>query len=91
MSILKKPSTYTAYLLRCWLEGSTWRYSLEEIGTDKRYGFATLDELVSFMLARSILPDVTEKSGLEVAQQETKRKAITETKSSSRPSHEQGH
>jgi hypothetical protein len=43
--------TYVAYLLRCWSEGTTWRYSLEEIGNGKRHGFASLDEFVSFLLA----------------------------------------
>ena len=58
MSSVNQSETYSAYLLRCWLEGSTWRYSLEEIGTGKRHGFATLDEFVSFLLARSIPPNV---------------------------------
>ena len=56
MSTTGQPSSYTAFLLRCWLEGSAWRYSLEEIGTNDRRAFATLDELFSFMLARSVLP-----------------------------------
>jgi hypothetical protein len=45
-----------AYLLRCWHEGPTWRYSLEEIGTDEKRGFASIDELVSYLLARSVPP-----------------------------------
>jgi len=61
MSTAKQPSPYTAYLLRCWLEGSSWRYSLEEVGTGKCYNFATLDEFVSFMLARSMQPDQTDQ------------------------------
>ena len=60
MSTARQPSTYTAYLLRCWLEGSSWRYSLEEVGTGNRYNFATLDEFVSFLLARSMQPDQIE-------------------------------
>lgn len=52
-----RPTTYTttykAYLLRCWLEGAGWRYSLEQVGSDQRHGFATLDELVAFLLAMS--------------------------------------
>ena len=55
----------TAYLLRCWMEGSSWRYSLEEVGTGKRHGFATLDEFVSFMLVRSIQPDEGEEPGVD--------------------------
>ena len=52
--------TYTAYILRCWLEGTIWRYSLEEIDTGKRHGFATLDEFISFMLARATGPEERE-------------------------------
>ena len=84
MSRVRQPAKYTAYLLRCWLEGSTWRYSLEEVGTGKRHGFATLDEFVSFMLAKSILPgDGVKTPGDKVDQMETKHKAVMETKSSS--------
>jgi hypothetical protein len=39
------------------LEGRAWRYSLEEVGSGERHGFATLDEFFSFMLTKSILPD----------------------------------
>lgn len=46
-------ATYRAFLLRCWLDGTIWRYSLEEVGSGKRYGFATLDELIVFLLAVS--------------------------------------
>jgi hypothetical protein len=53
MSPVNQPPTYTAYLLRCWREGSSFRYSLEEIGGGKRRGFASLDEFVAFLLARS--------------------------------------
>ena len=53
MSSLSHLPTYTAYLLRCWQEGATWRYSLQEIGNGKRYGFASLDEFVSFLLAQT--------------------------------------
>ena len=49
-------STYTTYILRCWQEGSNWRYSLEEVGGGERYGFASLDEFVAFMLARATTP-----------------------------------
>ena len=46
-------STYSTYILRCWQEGSCWRYSLEEVGGGVRHGFASLDEFVAFMLARA--------------------------------------
>ena len=61
MSSSSQPSTYTAYLLRCWQEGVSWRYSLEEIGSGKRHGFASLDEFVSFLLAMSMQPETSEK------------------------------
>ena len=60
------PSTYTAYVLRCWLEGTSWRYSLEEVGTGKRQGFATLDEFISFMVAQSALIETGESNHLEL-------------------------
>jgi hypothetical protein len=66
MSTVRQPAIVTAYLLRCWMEGSVWRYSLEEVGTEKRHGFATLDEFVSFMLVRSMQPDDREYPGDEV-------------------------
>lgn len=61
MSIAREPSTYTTYILRCWQEGAAWRYSLEEVGSGKRHGFASLDEFVAFMLARATPPE----SGME--------------------------
>ena len=63
MSSSSQPSNYTAYLLRCWQEGVSWRYSLEEIGSGKRHGFASLDEFVSFLLAMSMQPETSEKFG----------------------------
>jgi hypothetical protein len=48
----RKPAAYTTYILRCWQEGSSWRYSLEEVGGGERHGFASLDELIAFLLAR---------------------------------------
>lgn len=52
----RQPSAYKVYILCSWLEGSTWRYSVEEVGSGRRHGFATLDEFFSFMLAKSVLP-----------------------------------
>lgn len=43
---------YTSYLLRLWLDGEAdtgWRYSLEDPRTNARRGFATLDDLVTFL------------------------------------------
>lgn len=49
----RESSTYITYILRCWQEGTAWRYSLEEVGGGERHGFASLDEFVAFMLARA--------------------------------------
>ena len=57
------------------MEGSAWRYSLEEVGTGERHGFATLDEFVSFMLVRSVQPGEKEKSVVEIDPKENEPKA----------------
>lgn len=54
MSTIERSPAYTAYLLRCWLDGENWRYSLEKVGSSRRQGFATLDELVAFLVTISI-------------------------------------
>ncbi|MFN8471118.1 MAG: hypothetical protein U0822_02765 [Anaerolineae bacterium] len=46
-----------AFLIRCWQDGhacgddaSSWRFSVEEIGHDRRrFGFASLDDVVTFL------------------------------------------
>jgi hypothetical protein len=71
----KRSQTYTAYILRCWREEAFWRYSLEELSTRKRYGFAGLDDFISFLLARSNEPDLhqdAEDSPNDLALQSTK-------------------
>lgn len=43
---------YITYLMRLWLDSedeTNWRFSLEDPRTGVRRGFATLDELVSFL------------------------------------------
>lgn len=43
---------YQAYLVRCWREGSDWRFSLEGIGRDRqRLGFSRLEELMAHIQA----------------------------------------
>lgn len=44
-------NTYQAYLLRIWQDtpNSPRRFSLEHAGTGKRYGFADLESLFSFL------------------------------------------
>ncbi len=50
------PPHYCAYLLRCWAEHGqsadhpvSWRFSLEDPHTGKRFGFANLEALVTFL------------------------------------------
>ena len=83
MSAVRQSPKVVAYLLRCWMEGSAWRYSLEEVGTGKRHGFATLDEFVSFMLVRSMQPEEGENPGVVVDPKESEHKASMGAKSSS--------
>lgn len=53
MSHDKKKGCYISYLLRLWEtedEGHwVWRASLEAPASGKRYGFASLDELMDFL------------------------------------------
>lgn len=63
MPLAEATSSYISYILRSWQEGSHWRYSLEELGSGKRHGFASLDDLVSFLLARSIDRERSEETG----------------------------
>jgi hypothetical protein len=47
----KSPAdTDRAYLLRCWREGATWRFSLEPVSPQsRRRGFATLEAMCAFL------------------------------------------
>jgi hypothetical protein len=54
VSFEERPA-YLSYLLRLWQEdkeGQAWRMSLENAHTDERKGFASLDELFSFLRQR---------------------------------------
>ncbi|MCB8969064.1 MAG: hypothetical protein H6665_00945 [Ardenticatenaceae bacterium] len=49
---------YHAFLLRCWQEStsnpnaaSAWRFSLEDAHSRQRRGFASLEELITFLEA----------------------------------------
>ncbi len=47
---------YLSYLLRLWMvedDGFVWRASLEAPGHADRHGFATLKELIAFLLAET--------------------------------------
>ena len=48
-----KPKGYYSYLLRVWQTGEgpgcTWSASLEQPGTGRQVGFATLDHLFAFL------------------------------------------
>ena len=71
MSTLREPSADVTYILRRWREGLNWRYSLEELGSGKRHGFAGLEEFVSFLLARETPPGEREITRSEAGAVET--------------------
>jgi hypothetical protein len=54
---------YLSYLIRLWQEtpGSPWRASMQDITTDERHGFASLESLFTFL-----------RSQIEQAAQESK-------------------
>jgi hypothetical protein len=53
MAMAEELQRYRAYLLRLWWAGhdgqAGWRASLEEPHTGTRHGFATLEQLFSFL------------------------------------------
>jgi hypothetical protein len=49
---------YSAYLVRCWQEGTAWRYSLERVGENKRCGFDDLGRLLQEIKRSLGGPDV---------------------------------
>lgn len=54
MTLPNKPP-YRSILLRMWIEPSSyrpsvWRFSVEDVETSKRCGFADLDHLISHLL-----------------------------------------
>ena len=49
-----------AFLVRCWREGETWRFSLESVATRQRQGFSSAHALLEGLRAR--LPDVGDGS-----------------------------
>ncbi len=47
-----RPRPYRAYLIRCWLDGAVWRFSLESIDASRlRQGFARLQEVTIYIEA----------------------------------------
>ena len=55
----KRPVYYT-YLLRCWQEGKTWRFSLEEVtGGRRQYGFPDLEALAAFLRTKTMAEGTT--------------------------------
>lgn len=56
MTLHRKSLLSHSQMLRMWAEPSTrrppvWRFSLEDVTTGQRTGFADLDELISHLLA----------------------------------------
>lgn len=54
-----KGEPYLSYLLRLWVvenqEGYVWRCSVEDVQTGERYGFASLESLISFLRHATVL------------------------------------
>ena len=60
MLLFDEPPRYRAYLLRFWEERDrasghrvAWRFSLEDVHTRERRGFASLEALVAFLEAQT--------------------------------------
>ncbi|MCE7985039.1 MAG: hypothetical protein DYG89_28020 [Caldilinea sp. CFX5] len=55
MTNLPRLPPYRSQLLRMWVDAagrpSRWRFSLEDVATGQRRGFADLDELICHLLA----------------------------------------
>ncbi|MEJ5199546.1 MAG: hypothetical protein WHX53_11535 [Anaerolineae bacterium] len=65
MDATDKPPADTdrAYLLRCWREGATWRFSLEPVRPRaQRRGFATLEAIFAFLQQEFGQKDRAEKA-----------------------------
>ncbi len=67
----KPRSVYKSYLLRLWCseaDGAAWRASLEDARSGARQGFATLDQLFSFLRDQAAggtpRPDEVETTGV---------------------------
>jgi hypothetical protein len=61
MSTFDKPPRYRSYLLTVWEERSQdpdvsviWRFSLQDPRTGQRRGFASLEEMVSFLRTKLV-------------------------------------
>lgn len=66
MSMPTRFPPYRSQLLRMWVEpaGSRapiWRFSLEDVGTGQRAGFADLDELICHLLEMMETPAAAEQ------------------------------
>lgn len=42
-------SDYQAYILRIWKDSDQWLFSIESLGSDRRKGFAEIEELFAFL------------------------------------------
>ena len=51
--IVEVPAVYYSYVLRLWNshseEGATWRASLQDVQTDERVSFASIEELIDYL------------------------------------------
>ena len=66
--ILAEPPHHQSFLVRCWQEHSVraereiviWRFSLQNLRTSQRHGFATLEALLLSMEAELVTIESTE-------------------------------
>lgn len=59
---------YKAFILRIWKESAGWRFSIEPIGSGRRQGFASIEQMVTFLEEAAPTADLEipdEKSNLE--------------------------
>ena len=53
---VRDDGSYFSYLLRLWREDGGWRASLENIGADRRTGFASLEMLFEYLRQETMNP-----------------------------------
>jgi hypothetical protein len=49
----QSPLTYTAYILRLWIDDDSWRASLKDARSGKQHNFASIEQLNEFLLANT--------------------------------------
>jgi hypothetical protein len=49
----KSPLTYTAYILRLWIDNDSWRVSLKDARNGEQHNFASIEQLNAFLMAHT--------------------------------------